>query len=135
MRIGAYPPPPPLETGVCGRRTLRQTFSLRETAVRVELQPGDLPAATHGSDPGVLSGRGIGGWVYLDDILLSARRKGRLRWAVREGVAHLRRAIFIVGGKREPTPTERIIFIGKYLDTRVGMVSNAVGALVGAFGA
>ena len=32
----------------------------------------------------VLTRRGIQGWVYLDDILLSARRKGRLRRVVRE---------------------------------------------------
>ena len=31
------------------------------------------------------------------------------------------------------TPTESISFIGKLIDTRAGTISNAVGALVGAF--
>ena len=64
----------------------------------------------------VLSRRGIRGWVYLDDILLSARRKGRLRGAIRECQRLLRRAGFIVGAKSETTPTECISFIGKQLD-------------------
>ena len=63
----------------------------------------------------VLSRRGIRGWVYLDDILLSAKRKGRLHGALRECQRLLRRAGFIVGAKSETTPTERISFIGKQL--------------------
>ena len=73
------------------------------------------------------------GWVYLDDILPSARRKRRLRRAVRECMRLLHRARFIVGAKSETTPTESISFIGKRLDTRAGTISNAVGTLVGAF--
>ena len=76
----------------------------------------------------VLSRRGIRGWVYLDDILLSARRKRRLRRAVRECQRLLQRAGFIVGAKSETVPTESIGFIGKQLDTREGTISNAVGA-------
>ena len=60
----------------------------------------------------VLSRRGIRGWVYLDDILLSARRKARLRMAVRDCKKALRRAGFIVGAKSETTPSERMSFIG-----------------------
>ena len=81
----------------------------------------------------VLWRRGISGWVYLDDTLLSARRKRRLRRAVKECARLLKRAGFIVGAKSEVTPTESISFIGKNLDTRTGTISNAVGALVGAF--
>ena len=75
----------------------------------------------------VLSWRGIKGWVYLDDILLSAMRNRRLRRAVRECKRLLQRARFIVGAKSETTPTET------HLDTRAGTISNAVGAVVGAF--
>ena len=81
----------------------------------------------------VLSLGGIRGWVYLDDILLSARRKARLRRAVRDCKRALRRAGFIVGAKSETTPTESISFIGKHIDTRAGTIGNAVGAMVGAF--
>ena len=81
----------------------------------------------------VLSRRGIQGWVYLDDILLSARRKARLRRAVRDCIALLRRAGFIVGEKSETFPTECISFIGKQIDTKAGTVGNVTGALVGAF--
>ena len=73
----------------------------------------------------VLSGV-IRGWVYLDDILLSARRKARLRRTVRDCKRALRRAGFIVGAKSETTPSESI-------DTRAGTIGNTVGALVGAF--
>ena len=38
-----------------------------------------------------------------------------------------------MGAKSEMTPTESIGFIGKSIDTRAGTISNAVGALVGAF--
>ena len=81
----------------------------------------------------VLSRRGIRGWVYLDDILLSARRKRCLHRAVRECARLLAWVEFIVGAKSEVTPTKSISFIGKHLDTRAGTISNAVGALVGAF--
>ena len=81
----------------------------------------------------VLSRKGIRGWVYLDDILLSARRKGRLPRAVRDCAALLRLAGFIVGEKSETSPTECIGFIGKQIDTRAGTIGNATGALVGAF--
>ena len=81
----------------------------------------------------VLSRRGIRGWVYLDDIRLSAGRKGRLRKAVRDCAALLRRAGFIVGAKSEISPTESISFIGKQIDTKAGTIGNATGALVGAF--
>ena len=82
---------------------------------------------------GALSRRGVRGWVYLDDILLSCRSKSRLRGAVRDCIRRLRRAGFIVGAKSEPDPTERLGFIGKQIDTKAGTISNAVGALVGAF--
>ena len=82
---------------------------------------------------GALSRRGVRGWVYLDDILLSCRSKSRLRGAVRDCIRRLRRAGFIVGAKSEPEPTERLGFIGKQIDTKAGTISNAVGALVGAF--
>ena len=81
----------------------------------------------------VLSRRGVRGWVYLDDILLSAKRKGRLCKAVRDYAALLQRAGFIVGAKSEVSPTESIGFIGKQIDTRASIIGNAVGALVGAF--
>ena len=71
--------------------------------------------------------------MYFDDIVLSARRKRRLRRAIRECTRLLKRARFIVGAKSEVTPTESISFIGKHLDTKAGTISNAVGALVGAF--
>ena len=35
-----------------------------------------------------------------------------------------------MGDKSEPALTEKIGVIGKYLDTRAGTMSNAVGALV-----
>ena len=79
---------------------------------------------------GALSRRGVRGWVYLDDILLSCRSKSRLRGAVRDCIRRLRRAGFIVGPKSEPDPTERLGFIGKQIDTKAGTISNAVGALV-----
>ena len=82
---------------------------------------------------GALSRRGVRGWVYLDDILLLCRSKSRLRGAVRDCIRRLRRAGFIVGAKSEPNPTERLSFIGKQIDTKAGTISNAVGALVGAF--
>ena len=81
----------------------------------------------------VVSRRGIRGWVYLDDILLSARRKARLRRAVSDCIALLRRAGFIVGEKSETSPTECISFIGKQIDMKAGTVGNATCALVGAF--
>ena len=81
----------------------------------------------------VLSSKFIRGWVYLDDILLSSTRKGRLCRAVRECAVHLKKAPFVVGEKSEPTPTESIGFVGKHLNTTAGAISNAVGALVGAF--
>ena len=62
-----------------------------------------------------------------------AGRKSRLRGAVRDCIRRLRRAGFIVGAKSEPDPTERLSFIGKLIDTKAGTISNAVGALVGAF--
>ena len=81
----------------------------------------------------VLARRGIRGWVYLDAILLYAKRRVGLRRAVKECITRLWRAGFIVGEKSETAPTERISFIGKSLDTRAGTIGNAVGALVGAF--
>ena len=81
----------------------------------------------------VLSRHGVRGWVYLDDIVSSCQRRGRLRRAVRDCKARLRKAGFIVGSKSETTPTECLGFIGNTLDTRVGTISNSVGALVGAF--
>ena len=80
-----------------------------------------------------LAKRGIQGWVYSDNILLSAKRKSRLRRAVRECAALLRRAGFIVGAKSEMTPTTSISFIGKSIDATTGTINNAVGAVVGAF--
>ena len=128
-----YPAAPHVEKSVCGRRPLRQAFPLCVSAVRVELQPGDLPWLGMAVIKGVLSRRGIRRWVNLDDILLSARRRGQLRRAVRKCATRLRRAGFIVGDKSDPTPNAKIGFIGKYLDTRAVTISNAVGALVGAF--
>ena len=81
----------------------------------------------------VLGRKGIKGWVYLDDILLSARSRRRLHRGVRECIHRLRAAGFIVGGKSEPSPKEQITFIGKRIDTREGIISNSVGALIGAF--
>ena len=103
-------------------------------AVGVELQHGDPLAARHGSAQGVLAKSGIWRWVYPDDSLLLARCKSGLRTALRECGAYLRRAGFTLGDKSEATPSE-IGFIGDYLDSRAGTVINAVGALVGAFGA
>ena len=80
----------------------------------------------------VLSRRGTRGWVYQDDTLLSAKRKGRLRKAVRDCATLLCRTALIVGEKSETSPTESIGFIGKQIDTRVGSIGNATGALVGA---
>ena len=81
----------------------------------------------------VLSRHGVRGWVYLDDILISCQRRGRLRRASRDCKVRLRKAGFIVGSKSDTTPTECLGFIGKTLDTRVCTISNSVGALVGAF--
>ena len=79
----------------------------------------------------VLGRKGIKGWVYLDNVLLSARR--RLRRGVRECIRRLRAAGFIVGGKSEPSPKEQITFIGKRINTREGTIGNSVGALISAF--
>ena len=49
---------------------------------------------------------GIRGWVYLDDILLSARRR-----AVRDCKRELRRARFIGGARSETTPSESMSFM------------------------
>ena len=38
-----------------------------------------------------------------------------------------------MGAKSETTPSERMSFTGKNIDTRAGTIGNAVGALVGAF--
>ena len=82
---------------------------------------------------GALSRRGVRGWVYLNDILLSCRSRSRLRGAVRDCIRRLRRAGFFVGAKSEPEPTERLGFFGKQIHNKAGTISNAVGALVGAF--
>ena len=61
----------------------------------------------------VVSCRGIRGWVYLDDLLLVAGGKGRLRRAIWEWQRLLSRAGFIVGAKSKTTSTKCINFIGK----------------------
>ena len=66
--------------------------------------------------------------MYLDDILISCQRRGRLRRAVRDCKTRLRKAGFIVGEKSETTPTECLGFIGKTLDTRDGFQSVRIGS-------
>ena len=128
-----YPPSPPLEEGVCCGGGSGRRYHYARFPFGWSYSPAICQQLVMAMIRRVLSPRGLKGWVYLDDILLFARRKGRLRRAVRDCIARLCGAGFIVGDKSETTPTECISFVGKSLDTRDGTIGNAVGALVGAF--
>ena len=124
---------PLVEKDICGRGRLGKEVPLCTSALWLEVQPSYLPAPRDCGGPSGALREGDPGVVYLDDILLSARRKGRLRRALRECTVLLQRAGFIVGAKSKVTPTESIGFVGNSIDTRAGTISNAVGALGGAF--
>ena len=68
-------------------------------------------------------------WVYIDDILVTARSPSEVRCAVRLIIRRLQRAGFIISQKSETTPTMELSFIGKHINTEAGYFQNAPGGL------
>ena len=68
-------------------------------------------------------------WVYIDDILVTARSPSEVRRAVRLIIRRLQRAGFIISQKSETTPTMELSFIGKHINTNAGYFQNAPGGL------
>ena len=75
----------------------------------------------------------VGHKVYLDDILLDARRRHTLRAGRRAVVRKLRQAGFLISVKSELRPTKRLVWVGKLLDTLRKRVENQSAVLAGAF--
>ena len=68
-------------------------------------------------------------WVYIDDILVTARSPPEVQRAVRLIIRRLQRAGFIISQKSETTPTMELGFIGKHINTEGGYFQNAPGGL------
>ena len=68
-------------------------------------------------------------WVYIDDILVTARSPSKMRRAVQLIIRRLQRAGFIISQKSETTPTMELSFIGKHINTDAGYFQNAPGGL------
>ena len=81
----------------------------------------------------VLSRTEVGGFVYLDDILLVARRQ-----VVRRGEAQVVRkmtkASFLISLKSICEVARSLDFVGKIFDSARGVVSHRNGLLVGILG-
>ena len=70
--------------------------------------------------------------VYLDDILVSASSASLVSRALRNIVHKLRSAGFIISPKSETTPSQRLSFIGKRIDSRQGSIANSPEAVAAA---
>ena len=81
---------------------------------------------------GVLSRLQVEGFVYLDDILLVAK-KPKFRQGTRCVARKLVKASFI-SPKSVCEPTQQLDFIGKWFDTEKGCMGNKQGLLVGILG-
>ena len=73
------------------------------------------------------------GFVYLDDILLVAR-KPKVGRDTRNVARILHRASFMISPKSVFEPTQRLDFIGKWFNTAEGRMGNRQGLLVGILG-
>ena len=82
---------------------------------------------------GALSRLESDGFVYLDDILLVARRSkvGRDAFLVAQKPE---KAAFLISPKSVMEPTRSIDFIGKWFDSTTGNISNRQGLIVGIIG-
>ena len=83
----------------------------------------------HGIVAAALRGVRARGWVYIDDILVTARSPSTVRRAVRLIIRRLQLAGFIISQKSETTPTMELGFIGKHINTEGGYFQNAPGGL------
>ena len=76
----------------------------------------------------------VGHKVYLDDILLDAKRSRSLNIRRQAVVQGLRKAGFIISSKSETRPTKKIAFVRKQFDTLCKCIQNQPTVLAGAFG-
>ena len=68
-------------------------------------------------------------WVYIDDILVTARSPSEVRRAARLIIRRLQRPGLIISQRSETTPTMKPSFIGKQINTDAGYFQNAPGGL------
>ena len=70
--------------------------------------------------------------VYLDDILVSASSPHLVSRALRKIINKLRSVGFIISPKSETTPSQRLTFIGKHIDSRQASIANSPEAIAAA---
>ena len=85
------------------------------------------------SNIGVLARLQKDGFVYLDDILLVARRS-KVKRGAHCVAQNLRRVGFLISPKFVCEPTQRLDFIGKWFDNEKEKMGNKRGLLVGILG-
>ena len=78
-------------------------------------------------------GKAVGWQVYLDDVLLDAKRRHTLIKGGQAVVRKLRPEGFIISTKSELTPSKRLVFVGKFLVSVRKTMQNQPAVLVGAF--
>ena len=120
-----------VEKGVCGAGA-RTGMEVHPPPLWLEVLSYGLSASGQGPGSSAVQGLLVVTDVYLDDILVSASSTILVSRVLRKTVHKLRSAGFIISPKSETTPSQRLSFIGKRIDSRQGSIANSPEAVAAA---